>query len=106
MRKNKQWFAGIIAGLTLVAGLCGSGWAAVSGSHLTYGIDGLQAPTLPPPGFHYIMYNVWYNPTTLKDNNGDTVRVDTDIKVFASVQRFVYTTNIKILGAEIGRAHV
>jgi len=102
MLKNKQWLGGIIAGLALLTGLCGSGWAAVGGSHFTYGIDGLQAPSLPPPGLHYIMYNVWYNPTTLKDNSGNTVPVDTDIKVFASVQRFIYTTNLKILGADYG----
>ena len=105
MLRNKQWFGGIIVSLVLLTGLCSSGWAATGGSHFTYGIDGLQAPTLPPPGLHYIMYNLWYDTGTYKDNGGHTLHIpggNTDVTVFASVQRLIYTTNIKILGADYG----
>ncbi|WP_213182839.1 SphA family protein [Desulfosarcina cetonica] len=57
----------------------------------------MLAATVPPPGFHYRIYNTWYNPTTMKDNNGD--KSDIDLDVFSMVHRFVHVTERKILGA-------
>jgi hypothetical protein len=46
------------------------------------------------------MYNFWYSPDELKDNRGNTVPVDFDLEVFASVQRLIHVTGVKILGAD------
>jgi len=74
--------------------------AATMGSHYPFGGEGVLAGTVPPPGFHYRMYNTWYNPTTLKNDNGNELDVGLDLEVFSSVQRFVHVTEKKMLGAD------
>lgn len=74
--------------------------AATSGSHYPFGGEGTMAASAPPPGFHYRIYNTWYNPTVLKDDNGEKAEVGFDLNVFSSVQRFVHVTDKKILGAD------
>jgi hypothetical protein len=74
--------------------------AATLGSHYPFGAEGVMAGSAPPPGFHYRIYNTWYNPTTLKDDNGDKRNVGFELDVFASVHRFIHVTNVKILGAD------
>ena len=100
MLKNKQWVGTLASCLALLLGMCSSGNAATSGSHYTYGVEGVMGATPPPPGWHYRMYNFWYNPDELKDNSGNTVPGNFDLDVFASVQRIIHVTNIKILGAD------
>lgn len=77
-----------------------SAQAATSGSHYPFGGEGVLAASVPPPGFHYRVYNTWTNPTTLKDDNGDDLDVGFNADVFAMVHRFVHVTNKKILGAD------
>lgn len=80
---------------------------AVSGQvfafgHYTPGVEGINAATVPPPGFHYLMYNVFYNSDTLTDDNGDNLGVGLDLNVYANAHRFVYVTQKKVLGADFG----
>lgn len=81
---------------------CNSALAATSGSHYPFGGEGVMAASAPPPGFHYRIYNTWYNPTTLKDDNGDEVPVDFNLDIFSTVHRFVHITKKKIFGADYG----
>ena len=78
-----------------------TGQAATLGSHYPFGAEGVLAATAPPQGVHYRMYNTWYNPTTLTDDNGDELPVDFDLELFASVQRLIHVTKVKILGADL-----
>jgi hypothetical protein len=87
-----------IIALVLAGGLPAQ--AATSGSHYPFGVEGVMAATAPPQGFHYRMYNTWYNPTTINDDNGDELDVGLDLDVFASVHRFIHVTKKKILGAD------
>ena len=59
--------------------------AATSGTHYPFGGEGVLAATVPPPGFHYRIYNTFYNPDTYKDNNGDEAPIGFDLDVFATV---------------------
>lgn len=98
MFSRKTWL-GIAAGCGIVsAALCSTGWGATSGSHYAYGVEGVLGATAPPPGWHYRMYNLWYNPDTLNDSPmpGANFELDT----FASVQRIIHVTKVKILGAD------
>lgn len=70
--------------------------------HYTPGSLALNAATLPPPGFHYTIYNILYNASTLHDNNGNSVDAGLDLNVFASAHQFTYMTDHKILGADFG----
>jgi hypothetical protein len=64
------------------------------------GGEGVMAASVPPPGFHYRIYNTWTNPTTIKDDNGDKLDLGLDLDVFSTVHRFVHVTQKKILGAD------
>ncbi len=70
--------------------------------HYTPGALGLNAATLPPPGFHWTAYNMYYTSDTLHDDNGNDIPVDLDLEVFASAHQFTYMTSKKILGADYG----
>jgi hypothetical protein len=93
---------GLVAAF-LAAGLILSGSsAALAFGHYTPGSLGVNAATLPPPGFHYTMYNIFYNADTLKDGSGNDLPVGLDLNVFASAHQFTYMTDYKILGADFG----
>ena len=72
--------------------------AATSGSHYPLGCEGVMAATVPPPGFYYRSYLMWYNPTTLNDNNGDELDIGFNTDVFAIANRFVWVAKTNLLG--------
>jgi len=82
--------------------LLGSGAAASAASRYPAGIEGVEAATVPPPGFHYRFYYVNASLDKLKDNEGDEVPINFDLDVAAYVQRFVYITDKKLFGADYG----
>ncbi len=100
MARNKHRWSALAGCLAMLLGMCSSTWAATPGSHYNYGVEGVLGATAPPPGWHYRMYNLWYNPNEYKDNSGNTVPGNFDLNVFASVQRLIHVTDIKILGAD------
>ncbi|KIX13349.1 SphA family protein [Dethiosulfatarculus sandiegensis] len=75
---------------------------AMAFGHYTPGSLGLNAASLPPPGFHYTMYNLMYTADTMLDDNGNDLDLDLDLTVFANVHQFTYMTDYKILGADFG----
>ena len=78
----------------------GSAFGATTGSHYPFGGEGVLAASVPPPGFHYRLYNTLYNPDTLMDDNGDELNVGFDLDLFAQVHRFIHVTKTKIFGAD------
>jgi hypothetical protein len=70
--------------------------------HYTPGALGLNAATLPPPGFHYTGYNMFYTADILRDNAGKEIPVDLDLNVFANANQFTYISEYKIFGADFG----
>jgi len=85
----------------LVAVLFGTPFAGETG-HYVSGVEGIKAATLPPPGFYYRLYNVYYHADTLTDSKGDELDVGFDLSVYATVNRFVWMTHKKIFGADFG----
>ncbi|SEA71554.1 Uncharacterized conserved protein [Desulfuromusa kysingii] len=86
--------------LTLLLSPFTAAFAATSGSHYPFGAEGVLAGSVPPPGYHYRVYNTWTNPTQMNDNNGDDSGLDFDADIFVSVHRFIHVTDIKIFGAD------
>ena len=82
----------------LVGVLFGTAFAQETG-HYVNGVEGIKAATLPPPGFYYRLYNVFYNADELMDQDGDELPVDFEVSIYAMVNRFVWVTNKTILGA-------
>ncbi len=77
--------------------LCGSVVQAGSG-HYVSGVEGIKAASLPPPGYYWLMYNLYYNANKMKDDKGKDVG-GFDVDVFANVNRFVYSSEYEIFGA-------
>ena len=87
----------IILGLAGI--LAGPVFAGETG-HYVSGLEGIRAGTLPPPGFYYKMYNLFYESDELVDQKGDKLDADFDLTVFATAHRFIWVTDIKIFGAD------
>jgi len=83
-------FAGILSG-PVFAGETG---------HYVSGLEGIRAGTLPPPGFYYKMYNLFYESDKLVDQTGNRLKAGFDLKVFANAHRFIWVTDKKIFGAD------
>jgi hypothetical protein len=78
-----------------------SGLAGERG-HYVNGVEGIKAATLPPPGLYYRLYNVFYTADGIRDPQGEEALFDFDQSVYAMVNRFIWITSIKILGADFG----
>ncbi|MBF0163563.1 MAG: transporter [Magnetococcales bacterium] len=92
-----------------LAGMCATGLALLSEAqaageqgHYVHGVEGIKAASLPPPGLYWRWYNAYYSATKLKDKNGDNQPVGLDLDVFATVNRLIWMTPNKFLGADYG----
>jgi hypothetical protein len=85
--------------LGLMGILIGSGFAGETG-HYVNGVEGIKCGSVPPPGLYYRMYNVFYNADTLTDNDGNELQVNFDVSIYAMVNRLIWVTEKKFLGAD------
>ncbi len=76
--------------------------AAQETGHYIWGVEGIRAGTVPPPGLYYRQYNAFYNAQTTTDGNGDVAPIGFGVSVFANVHRLIYISPIKVLGANYG----
>ena len=88
---------GIVIAFVVMAS--GAAQAGETG-HYVNGVEGIKAASVPGPGVYYKMYNAFYKADTLTGRGGDELDVDFDVTVFASAQRFIWVTPLKILGAD------
>jgi hypothetical protein len=70
-------------------------------AHFNTGGSGYKVGTMPPPGFYYKMYNVFYTADKYIGNDGKNVPGDTKVKAFTQTHRFVWATHAKILGGDL-----
>ncbi len=77
-------------------------YGRASTPHYLNGSEGLMVASLPPPGFYYRMYNLVYSASQVRDNSGNQVKLD-DFGLVAAfnAHRFIYSTNLKILGGNL-----
>ncbi|MBF0627276.1 MAG: transporter [Magnetococcales bacterium] len=92
----------VVAGLSVASLACGSQAQAGEQGHYINGVEGIKAASLPPPGVYWRWYNVLYQASDLKDKNGNDLPVGLDLDVFATVNRFIWITPHKVLGADYG----
>lgn len=69
--------------------------------HYVNGVEGLKAGTLPPPGFYWRMYNAYYTAGKQVNNSGRKAPGRTTADVYALVNRFIYSSEIEVLGANV-----
>ncbi len=90
----------VVLGVAMLSGLlcAGSSWAGNSSAVL--GTEDYYAGALPPPGFHYINYVLYYTADKLMDQNGDEGGPPNfEATVAANVFRPIYVCKKQILGA-------
>lgn len=70
--------------------------------HYPLGSEGIKAATLPPPGWYFRTYSMFYTADTLRDSGGHDSDLDLDLDAFAFAPRVIWITKQKILGADFG----
>ena len=96
----KKTFAAtaVLAGLASLAPL-----AAQAEGHYVPGVEGIQAASVPPPGFYYLGYAVNYNANSFRAPGSSTdLPGHNSATVSALTNRFVWMTGHKVLGADYG----
>jgi hypothetical protein len=88
-------------GIALASPLFASSVLAANG-HYVPGVEGLGGPVLPPPGFYYRGYAVNYDIDSLRDGQGQAVPASNTGTVNALVNRFVWVSDMTVLGANYG----
>lgn len=83
----------------LLALAASSVWAM---GHYPPGAEGVKAGSVPPPGFHYRTYGVFVRSDKLMDDKGDQINIGFDLNKFVWINRFVWMTGVKLLGADFG----
>ncbi|MBF0185424.1 MAG: transporter [Magnetococcales bacterium] len=93
---------------SLISSLCmGASFVAMSATvhadgHYVNGVEGIKAASLPPPGVYWRWYNLFYQADSFKDKSGNKVANHFDLDVFATVNRLIWITDKKFLGADFG----
>ncbi len=72
------------------------------GSHYPGGNEDFMVGMLPPPGAHFLNYVMYYSSNKVRDNSGSTVPGDFRLDAAVEAMRFIYITNKKLLGADVG----
>jgi len=65
--------------------------------HYPAGAEGIKGASLPPPGFYFRDYNMFYFADTFRDGPPDF-----DIKAYINAPRLIWMTDKKIFGANYG----
>lgn len=72
--------------------------AHASSPHYLNGVEGIKAAAPAPPGFYWRMYNQVYTANEVRDKHGKKMNVDYDVTAYVMSHRFIYSSDIKILG--------
>lgn len=82
---------------------------AREGGHYSAGVANIRDFEVPPEGFYYEQYNIFYHSDQFKNRRGDKVdsinlrgvdiEVEPDVELFAIAPTFLWSTDYKILGA-------
>ena len=68
------------------------------GNAYPLGAEDFMSGAVPPPGFYFINYFLYYSADELNNKDGDNVDNDFDLDVVANTFRFIYITKQKIFG--------
>ena len=75
---------------------------AQADAHYVPGVEGIKCATLPPPGFYFRDYNVFYYADQINNGAGKSTGGDPQAVVYANVPRVIWITDKKLLGGYYG----
>jgi len=81
---------------------------AGGGQHYPNGAEAFLIGVAPPPGFYVKEYNYWYTADKLKDNSGNTVKLQNAgqeldrLNVYGVIPRFIWISKLNLLGGFYG----
>lgn len=96
----KKWWVSAILMMALMLSL--SLTVSAGDEHYVNGVEGIKASSLPPAGYYWKMYNLYYSADKLADADGNEVPIDFEVKVYALVNRFLWMTGKQVLGGDFG----
>jgi hypothetical protein len=99
---KKTWFRILLTGMITLTFFGLAQTAGAAGKGYTPGLEGVLAASVPPPGVHWRMFNMYYEADTLTDAQGDKIGNGFDLGVLVQVHRVIHMTGRKILGADYG----
>jgi hypothetical protein len=85
---------------------------AGGGQHAIHGLTGAIPGVTPPPGLYFADFNGWYGAKKLKDNSGDTLKLERDgvefdkLNVFFAAPSLTWISKYNILGASYGQRYI
>lgn len=88
--------------------IASTGWAGGlpgSGGHYPNGAEDFMVGALPPPGTYLVNYLVYVKKDSLKDNSGNSLPANFDVKALIEVPRLIYVSPYSLFGANLA-AHV
>lgn len=92
----------MVAAVSAFAGLPEARATEGGGGVYPNGGQGFLAGALPPPGLYFIEYLQHYSADALMDGSGNKVPVPFKLNVSAAVSRFLYQSDIPLLGGRLG----
>ena len=87
--------------LVLLPGCSCTRTAPLAG-HYVPGVEGIKGASLPPPGFYFRDYNVFYVAGQVNNANGDKIPVDYNLFIYANLVRPIWITDWQVLGGNYG----
>ncbi|MBP2227928.1 hypothetical protein J2847_001210 [Azospirillum agricola] len=99
----KIWTS-LVATAALALSLASAAPAGATEAETQYpnGAEGFMAGAVPPPGVYFLNYLTHYTTNRLNDGSGDRVPVHFRLNATAEVARFVWTSDVQVLGANWG----
>jgi hypothetical protein len=71
-------------------------------AHYVPGVEGIKCASLPPPGFYFKDYNVFYNAGQVNNPAGNAYPGTFNLNLYANVPRAIWITDKKVLGGYLG----
>ena len=88
--------------LFIVICVCSTGDTAFAAhGHYLNGFEGIGAASMPPEGFYWRMYNVWYSANQMRDNKSRKVPGNLKVNLYSLANAFIYSTPVEVLGGNL-----
>jgi hypothetical protein len=72
-------------------------------AHYVPGVEGIECATLPPPGWYFRDYNLFYMAQVVNNGAGHNIApVGFQALTYATVPRLIYISDVKVLGGYLG----